>query len=290
MVSSQIVACAIPVSQHVSHRCKGLSCSEFLTGSTRLVPTQPIQRRCSRQSSLAVEAGFFIRIKRVVSSYAESVVSSVEDPEQLLDQTVREMEQDLANMKLTSASVVASKKRMEQKFVEALKEVNSWYSRAQLAMEQGDENLAREALKRRKSCQENAESLHSQLQYQMEAVQHMVKSTRELEAQIQEAKSKKATLKARAQSAKASKKVSLMTGGLNTSSSMEAFERMEEKVIQLESQAEALSGMIEYDDLERKFASLEGGSVEADLEELKSKPMKDAIEFELDELRRKAGQ
>ena len=69
----------------------------------------------------------------------------------------------------------------------------------------GDENLAREALKRRRAYQDNADSLKNQLDYQVEAVQTMIKNTRELEGKIQEARSKKDTLKARAQSAKASK-------------------------------------------------------------------------------------
>lgn len=73
----------------------------------------------------------------------------------------------------------------------------------------GDEELAREALKRRRSYQDNAESMKKQLDYQVEAVQTMIKNTRELESKIQEARSKKDTLKARAQSAKASKQARL---------------------------------------------------------------------------------
>lgn len=236
-------------------------------------------------------------------SYAESIVSSAEDPEKLLDQTVREMQEDLIKMKQTSAAVIASQKSMEAKYSQASKTAKDWYSRAQLALERGDEELAREALKRRRAYQENADSMKKQLDYQTDAVQKMIQNTRELESKIQEAKSKKDTLKARAQSAKASQQVSEIVGNLSTSTSMAAFERMEEKVLQMESQAEAVSGMIGNDDLEQKFAALEGGSVEDDLAELKSKkslsetstpkslpegrPIKDAIDFELEELRRK---
>lgn len=198
-------------------------------------------------------------------------MSALEDPEKLLDYTVREMQEDLIRMKTTSAAVVASKKRMELEYLEASKLVEEWYSRAQLALERGDEDLAREALRRRKTHKDNASSIKKQLDYQSEAVQQMVQNTKELEARIQEARSRKDTLKARAQSAKASRQVSEIVGSLSTTTSMAAFERMEERVLQMEAQAEAVSGMIGGDDLERRFAALEGGSIDRELAELKSK-------------------
>lgn len=70
-------------------------------------------------------------------SYADSIVSSAEDPEKLLDQTVREMQEDLIKMKQTSATVIASQKSMEAKYAQASKTANEWYSRAQLALEKG---------------------------------------------------------------------------------------------------------------------------------------------------------
>lgn len=198
-------------------------------------------------------------------------MSALEDPEKLLDYTVREMQEDLIRMKTTSAAVVASKKRMELEYLEASKLVEEWYSRAQLALERGDEDLAREALRRRKTHKDNASSIKKQLDYQSEAVQQMVQNTKELEARIQEGRSRKDTLKARAQSAKASRQVSEIVGSLSTTTSMAAFERMEERVLQMEAQAEAVSGMIGGDDLERRFAALEGGSIDRELAELKSK-------------------
>ena len=123
--------------------------------------------------------------------------------------------------------------------------------------------MAREALKRRRAYQDNADSLKKQLDYQVDAVQQMIQNTRELESKIQEARSKKDTLKARAQSAKASKQATLtqvaqrailmreicmqvsdIVGSLSTSTSMAAFERMEEKVLKMEAEAEAVSGSL----------------------------------------------
>ncbi|KAG0486770.1 hypothetical protein HPP92_008865 [Vanilla planifolia] len=160
--------------------------------------------------------------------------------------------------------------------------------------------------------EDNASSLKAQLEQQKGVVDNLVSNTRLLESKIQEARAKKDTLKARAQSAKTATKVSEMLGNVNTSSALSAFEKMEEKVMAMEAQAEALN-QLTSDDLEGKFALLESSSVDDDLAKLKRElpgaslkgelpagrstvsssstafPFRDAeIERELNELRRKA--
>ncbi|KAM0836938.1 hypothetical protein ACQ4PT_061987 [Festuca glaucescens] len=240
-------------------------------------------------------------------SYANAVISSFEDPEKILDQAVLEMNDDLIKMRQATAQVLASQKRLENKYKAAEQDDADWYRRAQLALQKGDEELAREALKRRKSYADNASSLKSQLDQQKSVVENLVSNTKLLESKIAEARQKKDTLKARAQSAKTATKVSEMLGNVNTSSALSAFEKMEEKVMTMESQAEAL-GQLGADDLEGKFAMLETTSVDDDLAQLRKElsgsylkgelppgraaagsPSRDRdIENELNELRRKA--
>ncbi|PKA61563.1 putative membrane-associated 30 kDa protein, chloroplastic [Apostasia shenzhenica] len=268
--------------------------------------------------SLGARMNLFDRLARVVKSYVNVFLTSMEDPEKILDQAVLEMNDDLIKMRQATAQVLASQKRLENKYKAAEQASNDWYRRAQLALEKGDENLAREALKRRKSyavvepskSRDNASSLKAQLVQQKAVVDNLVSNTRLLESKIQEAKAKKDTLKARAQSARTATKVSEMLGNVNTSSALSAFEKMEEKVLAMESQAESLS-QLTSDDLEGKFALLENSSVDDDLAKLKQQlsgtsmkgelpagrsavsssafPFRDVeIENELNELRRKA--
>ncbi|KAL8166238.1 hypothetical protein V2J09_007737 [Rumex salicifolius] len=266
----------------------------------------------------------FDRFARVVKSYANAVISTFEDPEKILEQTVLEMNDDLIKMRQATAQVLASQKQLENKYKAAQQASEDWYKRAQLALSKGDEDLAREALKRRKSYADNASALKAQLDQQKNVVDNLVSNTRLLESKIQEARSKKDTLKARAQSAKTATKVTEMLGNVNTSSALAAFEKMEEKVLAMESQADAL-GQLATDDLEGKtideiekhqvewyfhFALLESSSVDDDLANLKKEisgssrkgelppgrtavnaklPLKDLeIESELNELRRRA--
>lgn len=261
---------------------------------------------------MGARMNLFDRLARVIKSYANAVLSSVEDPEKILEQAVLEMNDDLTKMRQATAQVLASQKRLENKYKAARQASDDWYKRAQLALAKGDEDLAREALKRRKSYADNASSLKAQLDQQKGVVDNLVSNTRLLESKMQEARSKKDTLKARAQSAKTATKVSEMLGNVNTSSALSAFEKMEEKVMAMESQAEAL-GQLTTDDLEGKFALLESSSVDDDLAKLKKEiagsspkgelpagrtavssstssfPFRDVeIENELNELRRRA--
>lgn len=225
-------------------------------------------KQSKRGGALCAQANIFERVVRIVKSYANAVVSAAEDPEKLLDQTVLEMSDDLIKMRQASAQVLASQKQLENKYKASQTASDDWYRRARLALEKGDEVLAKEALKRRKDYEESAKALKSQLDQQKGVVEKLISNTRLLEGKIQEAKSKKDTLKARAQSAKTSQKVNELLGGLNTSGALAAFEKMEEKVTALEAQSEAFN-QLSTDDLASKFALLETDSVDDDLASLK---------------------
>eukprot|EP00252_Welwitschia_mirabilis_P016911 TRINITY_DN37661_c0_g1_i1.p1 TRINITY_DN37661_c0_g1~~TRINITY_DN37661_c0_g1_i1.p1 ORF type:complete len:347 (-),score=72.62 TRINITY_DN37661_c0_g1_i1:502-1542(-) len=229
---------------------------------------------------LAIKNSLFERLGRLIKSYANALMSSVEDPEKMLEQTVLEMNNDLIKMRQATAQVLASQKQLENRYKNAKQASEDWYRRAKLALEKGDENLAREALVRRKSFEDNANSLSSQLEQQKGVVDKLISNTRLLESKIQEAKSKKDTLKARAQSAKTAQKVNEMLGTVNTSSALAVFEKMEEKVMTLEAEADALYQM-NSDELEGKFAALEGSSVDGDLTNLRKEISGSSMKGEL---------
>ncbi|KAL2570476.1 hypothetical protein AAZV13_18G189000 [Glycine max] len=209
----------------------------------RVTYSDRLKCNCHGGGALGTQMNLFSRFARVIKSYANAIISSFEDPEKILEQAVLDMNNDLIKVRQATAQVLASQKQLESKYKSIEKASDDWYRRAQLALQKGDEELAREALKRRKS-------------YAL------------LESKIQEAKSKKDTLKARAQSAKTSTIVSEMVGNINTSSALAAFDKMEEKVLTMEAQADALN-QLSTDNLEGKFALLENSSVDDDLAELK---------------------
>lgn len=237
---------------------------ESSKGLSALVSTTPM----TSGGALTAQMNIFDRVARIVKSYTNAALSAAEDPEKLLDQTVEEMNEDLIKLRQTSAQVLASQKQLENRYKQAQQNSDDWYRRAKLALEKGDELLAKEALKRRKDFEDNAKALGSQVEQQKSVVEKLISNTRLLESKIQEAKSKKDNLKARAQSAKTAQKVNDMLSGLNTSSALAAFDKMEEKVLQLEAESEAVNELSK-DDLAGKFAMLESGDVDDDLAALK---------------------
>ena len=248
--------------------------------------------------------GLFDRLSRVVRANVNDLVSKAEDPEKVLEQAVIDMQEDLVQLRQAVARSIATQKRTEQQYNKNQSEANTWQQRAQLALSKGDENLAREALVRKKSFADTAASLKQQLDGQSNQVATLKRNLIALESKISEAKTKKDMLRARANAAKANRQLQDSMNNLGTSSAMGAFERMEDKVMQLEAESETaqeLGGT----GIERQFAALEAGSgVDDELAAMKaqisgtsaetpkleaaettSNPQDAVIDAELDELR-----
>jgi phage shock protein A len=215
--------------------------------------------------------GFFDRLGRLVRANANAVLSRAEDPVKILDQSVADMQADLQNLRKAVANALASQKRIQNQADQAEGQAATWYERAELALKKGEEDLAREALARRKTCTDTATALRTQLQSQAGQVDQLKKSLMQLESKIAEARTKKEMLKARAQAAQAQEQLQSAVGSLGTNNSMAAFEQMEEKVQALEARSQAAAELAGAD-LESQFAALEGApEVEDELAALKGR-------------------
>jgi phage shock protein A len=252
-----------------------------------------------------VQSNLFERFSRVVKSNVDSLIQNVEDPEKIIDQAVAEMQSDVVKTKQEVAKYMATLKQTEARYNAQADESSQWMKRAELALSKGDEELAREALKRKKTAEELATNYKIQLDNAKSAVDQLVANARTLEQKVADAKAKKTTLKARAATARSSKQIQDLVSGLDEKSALGAFDRMEEKVLGLEAENEAVAQLKAPEkDIMDKFAELESGdSVEDELTALKGKmlgkpkevkaslpegrPVKDAIDAELDALRKK---
>ena len=214
--------------------------------------------------------GLFDRLSRVVRANLNDMVSKAEDPEKILEQAIIDMQEDLIQLRQAVARAIATQKRTEQQYNKNQSEANNWQNRAQLALSKGDESLAREALLRKKTVAEAAATQKTMLDQQTTQVDSLKKNLIALESKISEAKTKKDMLKSRAAAAKANEQLQGTIGRLGTGSAMAAFERMEDKVLELEARSQAgyeLAG----NNLEAQFAQLEGGSdVDDELAQMKA--------------------
>lgn len=291
----------------ISKTCVALRCTTFLPSRHYYVSTnclyRPLvyHRHLPKYGSTATPwtMNIFQRFFRIVRANINQLLSGMEDPEKVINQTVTDMQSDLVKVRQAYAEVAASQKRLEKQRQQAQTTASEWYKRAQLALQKGQEELAREALVRKKQQEEMAKSLEQQLALQTENMNKLYSSMQQLEVKINEARAKKDQYIARARTAKTSQKVNEMLGSVNTSSALEAFERMKSKVEELEASAEASAGLIGSGDanLEKQFQALEGTSVDDELAQLKrsigsssspkSLPFQDPnVEAELDRMKR----
>ncbi|MBG0744121.1 MAG: PspA/IM30 family protein [Cylindrospermopsis raciborskii KL1] len=203
--------------------------------------------------------GLFDRLKRVVSANLNDLINKAEDPEKMLEQALLEMQEDLVELRQGVAQAIAAQKRTEKQYNDAVSEVSKWQHKAQFAVQKGDENLARQALERKKSANETSIALKTSLDQQVTQVESLKKSMSQLESKIAEYKNKKDMLKARITAAKAQEQIGSMVTNMNSNSAMAAFERMEEKVLMQEARAQSTAELVGAD-LDSQFARLEGSS------------------------------
>jgi phage shock protein A len=203
--------------------------------------------------------GLFDRIGRVVKANINDLVNKAEDPEKILEQAILDMQEDLVQLRQAVATAIATQKRSQKQYEQAQTEANTWQQRAMLALQKGDEELARQALQRKKTNSETADAMKAQLDQQTTQVDSLKRNLIGLESKISEAKTKKNMLKARAQAAKANEQLQNTIGSLNANSAMGAFDRMEEKVLQMEARSQA-AAELGSSGLEQQFALLEAGS------------------------------
>ena len=200
--------------------------------------------------------GFFDRVTRVVRANVNSWTASAATPEQVLEATVMEMQDNLIQIRQAVASAIATQKRTERQANNAQSTAEEWFRRAQLALQQDNEPLAREALTKRKTYQDTALALFNQIEQQNAIVGTLKKDMRSLEIKIAEVKTKKDMYIARARSAQASLRVQELIGDINGATSTGVFERVEDKILQLESRIEVIS-ITSKDSLESKFSAIE---------------------------------
>ena len=218
----------------------------------------------------------FGRFYRIVTSNINSLLKRFEDPEKIMEQAVLDMQKDLVRVRQSYAEITASLRRMDTQREQMMSNAEMWYDRAQLALKGGDDELAREALSRRQLQLNNVENLSKSLKTQEAAVSKLYASMMALEIKITEAKRQKETMVARARTAKTAVNVNDMLSSLGGSSSIEAFDRMKEKVESLEMQAEIAGELAASSEgvsinIEKQFYSLEGNSkVEEELRRLRS--------------------
>jgi len=219
--------------------------------------------------------GIFSRLAQLIKSNLNDLISRSEDPEKMLNQIVLEMNNQLVEAKKQVAASIADEKRLAKQLEQETANAQEWERRAMMALRAGNEPLAKEALARKRERDELAATLKDQWTKQKTAVEQLKTALRLLSDKIEEASRKKNVLIARKKRAEAQKAIQETMTGLRDPSAFETFDRMAQKIDQIEAEADAqteLAKEMSGDTLAAQFDKLEqnqGG--EDDLVALKRK-------------------
>ncbi|MCL2726330.1 MAG: PspA/IM30 family protein [Polyangiaceae bacterium] len=219
--------------------------------------------------------GIFSRLAQLIKSNLNDLISKSEDPEKMLNQVVLDMNTQLVEAKKQVASSIADEKRLAKQYEQEMAQAGEWERRAMMAVRAGNEELAKEALARKKEHDQLAQTFNEQWTKQKTSVDQLKKALRMLNDKIEEAKRKKNILVARKKRAEAQKSIQETMHGLRDQSAFETFDRMEGKIDQLEAEAEAAGEIQEEytgDTLASRFQHLERtAGADEDLVALKRK-------------------
>jgi phage shock protein A len=220
--------------------------------------------------------GILDRIRTVLKSNINALISKAENPEKMLNQLIMDMNEQLLEAKKQVAMSIADEKKLERQTLENKGQAEDWEKKAMLAVKAGKDDLAKEALLRKQEYDGYAASFQKEYESQHASVEQLKDALRQLSGKIDEASRKKNLLIARAKRAEAQKQIQQTMGSLTAGSSFDTFDRMAEKVDQIEAEADAmkeLSSVTEDQKLEDKFKELESSDSSADklLEDLKAK-------------------
>ncbi len=216
-------------------------------------------------------ANIFKRINDVITANISDLIDRVEDPEKMIKQIIREMEENIATAKEGVVDAVASEKTLRQDVERHRSESEQWGDKARVALKDGNEKLAREALLRKNEHVRILESLEPAMDSAISTSASLKAQLKALESKLEEAKRKRGSLVARQRAAEARQSMTKMGASFQEGLAAHAdFTRMEDKVAEIEARSQAVAEVYETDGVEQEFLDMEAqAAVDAELEALK---------------------
>jgi phage shock protein A len=223
--------------------------------------------------------GVFQRISDIISANLNDLSEQFEDPEKMLKQAVREMEESIGEVTQQTAKAMASEKTMLRELDRNRAASQQWQQRAESAVEAGDDALARKALARKNEHEKVVAALDDQLEAAREASSTLQRQLDGMKAKLAEAKRNLTTLSARKRAADFRKKMDSQAVGVPVEVNDNAFakfDRLKAKVEQAEAEAEAMA----------ELRAKRGGAASEDIAEMPD-DSELSVADELAELKRK---
>ena len=222
--------------------------------------------------------GIITRFKDIMAANFNALLEKVEDPEKMIDQYLRNLEEDLGEVKKETASVMADEKSAKRKLDECTAEIAKMGEYARKAVVSGNDEEAKAFLRKKADLTEQQVVLQGQYDLACSNSQKMRQMHDKLETDIASLKTRRETLKAKVKLAETQQKLNQLGSGIESAgNNMAAFERMEEKVNKMLDEADAMAQLNEagasddIDSLTQKYdAESKASEVDDELAALKA--------------------
>ncbi|WP_334016001.1 phage shock protein PspA [Alteromonas sp. S167] len=218
--------------------------------------------------------GMFSRINDIVQANINAMLDKAEDPEKIIRLIIQEMEETLVEVRTDAARYIAQQKTLARQIDATSKHINGWQDKAQLAMDNDKESLAKAALIEKQKYVAKLTSLEEQQAHLTESIEKIQADTGRLNSKLAEAKAKQKTLVQRKNSAQTRLKVKQADHESKIDDAMMRFENYEQRIDYLEAQVDAYD-LTKSDDatsLQAQFDAMEADEIiEKELEALKKK-------------------
>lgn len=209
----------------------------------------------------------FKRLRDLTLSNVYALIEKAEDPVKLTDQYIRDMQEDLADAEKAVAAQIAIKKKFKQLYEEQAQLVEKRSEQVHLAAQAQNIELARRALEEKKTAEQKSTEYKTSFDQNKLLADNLRGKLDEMRQQLTELKNKRETLVARYNAAKAQTEINKAMSGFGSDSAASGMKRMEEKMLQMEAQAEASNEL-----------SAKGKSLDAEFEKLgKDKAVDDEL-------------
>lgn len=220
--------------------------------------------------------GILSRFKDIMSSNINAMLDKAENPEKMIDQYLRDLNSDLGKVKAETASIMAEEKRAKRQLDECREEIAKMEKYAVKALEAGNEDNARKFLEKKAEFTKKESELTKAYELAASNSTRMRQMHDKLVSDIDELESRRAMLKGKMAVARTQDRINKIGSSIDDSSkSISAFDRMEERVNKALDEAEAMAELNDgkKDDIEELAAKYDDvdTSIDDELEALKAK-------------------
>lgn len=242
--------------------------------------------------------GILSRFGEIMKSNINAALDKLEDPSKMIDQTLRTLREDLAQVKKETAAIMADEKNAKRQLDECQASISKYENAARNAVKSGNENDARTLLSKKQTLEANLASLQQNYDVAKSNADKMRQMHDKLAKDIEALEARKDSIKGKVAVAKAQQHVNkIVAGGTKSEASISAFERMEAKANKMldsaQAEAELNADMAAEGDLVNKYSAGSSASVEEELAALKAEinggatvnPNSDSVSAELEALK-----